>query len=174
MKILGVGLSRTGTTSLTEALKLLGYKAIHWYPERLADVVNGLNLNPDFRRYDDVDAVTDIPAAYYWRELWKAYPDLQFIFTDRDIDSWWKSVKRHYETAIIDKALQYIVYGGELHEVSYKKKFIDHKMSLIANIPKNKLLILNIERGDGWKQLCSFLSKKVPSVPFPHLNAGNK
>src|SRR5206468_1738050 len=79
MKILGVGLSRTGTMSLTLALRQLGFRAMHYDRVRLNDVLDGSNTKPDFRRYDDVDAVTDIPSAYFYRELLEAYPESRAI-----------------------------------------------------------------------------------------------
>ena len=69
MKILGVGLSRTGTKSLTRALEILEFTAIHNDRERLTPIILGVENNPDFRVYDDVDAVTDLPSAYFFREL---------------------------------------------------------------------------------------------------------
>ena len=30
--------------------------------------------------------------------------------------------------------------------------------------------ILEFKLSDGWKPLCKFLGKKVPNVPFPHMN----
>jgi hypothetical protein len=95
MKILGVGLSRTGTMSLTLALRRLGFTAMHYDRVRLNDVLDGSNPNPDFRRYDDIDAVTDIPSAYFYRELLEAYPESKAILTVRDVEGWWTSVSRH-------------------------------------------------------------------------------
>jgi hypothetical protein len=95
MKILGVGLSRTGTLSLTLALRRLGYRAKHYDRVRLNDILDGSNPNPDFRRYDDIDAVTDLPSAYFYRELLDAYPEAKAILTVRDVESWWKSIARH-------------------------------------------------------------------------------
>jgi hypothetical protein len=95
MKILGVGLSRTGTMSLTIALHKLGFRSVHYDRVRLNDILDGSNPNPDFRRYDDVDAVLDIPSAYFYRELLEAYPQAKAILTVRDVDDWWRSVERH-------------------------------------------------------------------------------
>jgi hypothetical protein len=95
MKILGVGLSRTGTMSLTLALRRLGYRTKHYDRVRLNDILDGSNPSPDFRRYDDVDAVTDLPSAYFYRELLDAYPGARAILTVRDVDSWWASIARH-------------------------------------------------------------------------------
>jgi hypothetical protein len=96
MKILGVGLSRTGTLSLHSAAKILGFSSLHYDTVRLNDIIDGSNPHPDFRRYDDVDAVMDLPAAYFYEELIAAYPKCKCILTLRDVDSWWKSVSRHF------------------------------------------------------------------------------
>ncbi len=74
MEILGAGLSRTGTKSLTRALDILGFTTIHNDRKRLNPVIFGIDNTPNFRVYDDVDAVTDLPSAYFFRELLHAYP----------------------------------------------------------------------------------------------------
>jgi hypothetical protein len=175
MKILGVGLSRTGTTSLTRALTLLGFKAMHYAPERLRDVFMGLNQKPDFRRYDDVDAITDIPAAFFWKELWWAYPNLKFILTDRDPDGWFKSIAAHFSKNkhknSPGKTLRKLVYGtSEIDEETYKKHFNRHKETIVKSIPAEKLLVMNISAGDSWAKLCPFLDCPIPDVSFPKLN----
>ena len=95
MKILGVGLGRTGTMSLTLALRRLGFRAMHYDRVRLNDILDGSNTAPDFRRYDDVDAVLDVPSSYFYRELLDAYPKAKAILTVRDVEAWWKSIERH-------------------------------------------------------------------------------
>ncbi len=95
MKILGVGLSRTGTSSLHAALEFLGFSSLHYDTVRLNDVLDGSNPHPNFKRYDDLDAVVDLPAAYFYDELTAAYPECKCILTVRNIDDWWKSVSKH-------------------------------------------------------------------------------
>lgn len=99
MKVLGVGLSRTGTLSLHSALRVLGFNSLHYDTVRLNDIVDGSNPHPDFRRYDDVDAVVDLPAAYFYDELSAAYPDCKCILTVRDVGGWWRSVSHHFNDA---------------------------------------------------------------------------
>ena len=96
MKILGVGLSRTGTSSLYDALMILGYNSMHLDDERLNNVFYGIDNNPNFRVYDDIDAITDLPSAYFFRELLEAYPNAKAILTVRDTESWWKSIYKHF------------------------------------------------------------------------------
>jgi len=181
MKVLGVGLSRTGTFSLCQALQILGYNTLHWAPERLRDVMIGANNNPDFRRYDDVDAVTDLPAAIFYRELRTAYPECKLILTTRDIDSWYSSVKFHYEARVPAnmrgqpnmfmeaQATQAYVYGSAgVSEFLYKKKFLDHNRQVLNDYPGT--LIMDIPGGDGWEKLCDYLGMLVPDVEFPRIN----
>ena len=35
---------------------------------------------------------------------------------------------------------------------------------------KNNLLILDLEKGDGWNKLCPFLNLNVLKTKFPHAN----
>ena len=42
-----------------------------------------------------------------------------------------------------------------------------------ADTRPEDLLIVDWEKGQGWKELCSFLNKSVPNVSFPHDNRGN-
>ncbi len=197
MKILGVGLSRTGTTSLADALQILGYNSITYAPERLADVLLGKKANPSFNRYDDVDAVTDLPAAFFYRELIEAYPHAKLILTIRDLDSWWQSISSFFSykhklipsidemtfqasvesvTCTIKMPMAYhvrcLAYGSHHpNEYVYKKKYIEHNNRILKEISKEELLLLNICAGDGWEKLCTFLNKPIPNVPFPHKNS---
>lgn len=178
MKILGVGLSRTGTTSLAKALTILGFKTLHWSPERLRHVI--LDGVDRFNCYDDVEAVTDIPAAYFYKELKATYPNCKLILTERDISSWFKSVQHHYQVRIPTKfnkrhnetyqleadLTQQMVYGSnKVNEFLYKKRYVEHNAEVLRLFPET--LILNIVGGDGWEKLCPYLEVNVPNLPFP-------
>lgn len=168
MQLICAGLSRTGTHSLADALTLLGYKTLHWAPERLADVVSGQTQSPDFRRYDDVDAVLDIPAAYFFRELLDAYPQARCILTVREPVEWFESIKRHYaKIEQPDPVLQTLVYGSTVPtQFLYIKKLQEHSRAVLRAIAPRKLLVMNVK--EGWRPLCQFLGKEMPDCPFPH------
>ena len=81
MKILGLGLSKTGTSSLAAALNVLGFSCVHSaYPHLL----------------EQADAMLDTGAAVRFRELDVMYPGSKFILTIRDRDSWLDSCRRHW------------------------------------------------------------------------------
>lgn len=178
LKILGVGMSRTGTTSLANALTMLGYNTLHWCPERLRDAMM-LGTSRNWRRYDDVDAVTDLPAALFYRELLQAYPKAKCILTVRDVDEWFQSVrwlfdkniaKRFHGTLLQEaRVTQAYAYGSvPLNPILARKRYEDHNRLVQLHIPADRLLILDVQ--SGWEPLCAFLGKPVPTVPFPHAN----
>lgn len=183
MKILGVGLSRTGTTSLAKALEILGFRTIHWEPERLVDVVMGLNDRPHWRRYDDVEAVTDLPAALFYRELLEAYPGTKCILTMRDESEWLRSVRTLFEVTIPrnfrndnarmeeTRRTQQFAYGSDkVTPLLYLKRYRDHNRLVQRDIPSEQLLTMQLEVNFSWGPLCSFLNVPVPNHPFPHRN----
>lgn len=43
--------------------------------------------------------------------------------------------------------------------------------SVKAIVPSDKLLVLNLEKGFGWEEICTFLGKDVPEEPYPRINA---
>lgn len=185
MKVLGVGLSRTGTTSLARALTTLGYKTLHWSPEKLRDVIMGNNSDPNWRRYNDVDAVVDLPAALFYDELLEVYPDLKCILTVRDESTWLRSLERHYNHISKKfnglllkeaKITQMYAYGSDkIIPYLALKRYRDHNKLVELTIPADQLLILDIERNDNrvlMKQLCCFLNVEDTRQVFPHLNKG--
>jgi hypothetical protein len=180
MKILGVGLSKTGTTSLHRALGMLGYHSLHYDQHRLNDIIDGTNRFPDFRRYDDVDAVLDIPTACFFEELTQAYPDCKCILTLREEDQWWRSIEEHFNRKspvpspqhdLFKWRVRHYVYGAATaHEFLFRKKYRQHNDNVLRTVPAHRLLVMDITAGDGWERLCPFLGISAPPLAFPHDN----
>jgi len=84
MKVWGIGLSRTGTTSLTRILREAGLNIIH-YP------TNKQMYDPS------VDGATDIPVTINFKHLDAVYPDSKFIYTIRHEDDWVNSIVPYLE-----------------------------------------------------------------------------
>ena len=170
MKIFGIGLNKTGLTTLTRALIILGYRgAQHPSPTKYANI-----------RHDDF--IVDMPVPYRYRELDVRFPGSKFILTVRtDLEEWWASAENqhrkeedagyelpgwHFEyrmqsygTIDFDKELHTLFYARHHAEVL---SYFRHRMS--------DLLVLDFFSGDGWEPLCKFLGKPVPDERFPHLN----
>ncbi len=165
-KIFCIGLSRTGTKSITYALRELGYHAKH-YPSILEF----------YEIIDRYDALADIPITCNFEILDKKYPKSKFILTIRDINSWLESCEKHLKVSIPSQKWQWDIrkkcYGTiEWDRDKFKKTYYNHYNKVIEhfkNRPKD-LLILDIIGGEGFEKLCPFLNKPVINKKFPHKN----
>jgi len=63
-KIFGIGLSHTGTRSLTAALEELDYKIAH-FPRDEETLQDLMNANWNMRILERVDGITDTPVVPY-------------------------------------------------------------------------------------------------------------
>lgn len=92
-KVFGVGLSRTGTRSLKDALNILGIKTFHWplgkYTYR--EISSG---NYNLTLLKKYQGITDVQIVPIFPMLDKAYPNSKFILTVRDKEGWVESMKR--------------------------------------------------------------------------------
>jgi hypothetical protein len=163
-KIFGIGLSRTGTTSLHAALERLGFRSCHYPPlDRLLEIV------------ESCDAVDDTSVACSFRELDALYPGSRFILTVRDIQSWLASTERFFakDPHPVESWRQEVrlrIYGvlrwdREAFEAAYHRHF----ETVLAHFRNRRsaLLIMDIAAGDGWDVLCPFLNVPTPDEVFP-------
>ncbi|NOQ16180.1 MAG: hypothetical protein GQ581_03900 [Methyloprofundus sp.] len=177
MKVFGIGLSKTGTSSLASALELLGYNVkdclgVSQYSKgNIASIDKGA-----LSRYD---ALTDTPIPSFYQELDNEFPDAKFILTIRDMDSWLKSCKKQFNQKSADlqseaqHALFFDLYGTTVFdEDKFKQGYIDFtdKVKAYFKDRSDDLLILNVINGEGWEKLCPFLDKPTPTIPFPKSN----
>jgi hypothetical protein len=171
MKIFGIGLSRTGTTSLSEALRILGYDSSHW-PLSPADL-------------EEHEAATDITVSCRFQELDRRFPGSKFIYTTRDLTSWLPSCRAHWgylERSRGTLALPAFAIEAEMilfgtltfDEVRFAEAYDRHHRSVASYFENRKsdLLVMNIAAGHGWPELCQFLGEEIPGVRFPRLNFG--
>ena len=89
MKVIYCGFSKCGTTSMAEAFRKLGLNCHdfleHFYDngEGWQQVCEGTfegNLTDHFRNMmSGVDALSDIPAFFFWEEVLEAFPDVKVI-----------------------------------------------------------------------------------------------
>lgn len=169
-KVFGVGLSRTGTVSLTTALKRLGYKAKH-YPHLFQVIELARKL----------DALTDTPVIVYMEALDRLFPDARFVLTVRDSDTWITSLRRHYTKKPVERIMAWklwnrrAVYGmNGFDEDHFRSVQAEHEARVRAlfEARPDKLLILDVCGGDGYEKLCPFLGLPVRVEQFPHKNKG--
>jgi hypothetical protein len=187
-KIFGIGFHRTGTTSLTFALQMLGIKTIHWPndEETYKQLIRGDYKLKIMKNYQSANDLTITP---FFKQLDKEFPNSKFILTVRNLNSWLNSVRVHWGNETnrdIDKinshfekvtSFSRIANFGCLtySETRLKEVYEDHidKVNHYFKDRPNDLLVLNICNGEGWEKLCPFLKKEIPHESFPHRNQNN-
>jgi hypothetical protein len=190
-KVFGIGLSRTGTTSLTEALKLLGYKALHFPDHKVtqsevyaffASQSGCINLSILM----DHDAITDTPVCCLYKALDKSYPGSKFILTIREKESWLHSCERYWKEVLMpliqtgpDHPYKYIrfinekVYGAQDYDREIFSGVYDTYNTEVVQYFRDRpqdFLILHICGGEGWSKLAPFLGATIPKASFPFEN----
>jgi hypothetical protein len=166
MKIFGIGLGRTGTTSLSAALRLLGYTCVH-YPHDDAAIAGH-------------DAAVDETVACQFKRLAGMFPGAKFVYTTRAMQDWLDSYERCFSNIpkgtsvhpVISRTYMKI-YGQTTFERSvWENARRKHEDSVEKHFREALFLTINITEGEGWDPLCSFLNRSIPKETFPWMNRG--
>lgn len=171
-KIFGIGFHKTGTTSLGEALSLLGYRVCGHFGVYDPDIHVTVREQA-FGRVEAYDAFQDNPWPILYRELDERYPGSKFILTLRPTDAWIRSAVKHFGNE--DTPMRQWIYGvghPAGHEACYVERYERHNaevLSYFADRPDD-LLVYRLTEGEAWDPLCAFLGEPVPEVPFPRAN----
>ena len=109
MRVLCLGMSRTGTMSLMTALQKLGYTPYHMVVA-MGSPKNNLNLWGEGvkakhggegkkwgheeldKMLGEYDALLDVPCLSFVEELVAAYPDAKVVLSSRDLEPWLMSL----------------------------------------------------------------------------------
>lgn len=187
-RIFGIGMHKTGTSSLHEAFRILGFNAHHWNNALWAraiweQVAEGRSSIVE-RHY----AFSDLPFPLLYASLDALYPGSKFILTVREIDNWIRSVRNHWNPDVNPWCKEWDIapFTHKLHQMMYGRKTFDeaifraryraHNKNVLEyfkNRP-NDLLILSMDDYKGsvykshWEPLCKFLDRPIPPVTFPH------
>ena len=175
-KVFCIGFQKTGTTSLHAALTTLGYRTAavvgrDWNAERLTSGGAALCIET----MQNFDAAQDMPWPIFFRELDAAFPGSKFILTVREAQSWFSSIEGHFGAN--PDEMQAFVYGRDAaapagNKARYLEVRARHERDVRAWFADRAgdLLVMDLEQGDGWPELCAFLGAEVPAAPFPAKN----
>ncbi|MGI9246916.1 MAG: sulfotransferase family protein [Steroidobacteraceae bacterium] len=186
-KIFGIGFYKTGTTTLFEALQVLGYRTINGdtpgsYPgaDDGATLIRQIDAG-DYRlpTFDLFDAFTDNPYFTIWRELLAQFPDAKYILTVRDEQRWIDSCVRFYANRRI-RPMRVWMFGPHAdpsRSAASRQAWIDayraHNAAVrahFAGAPAGQFIELDLVRQPRWDELCAFLGRPVPGRALPHAN----
>ena len=180
-KIFVLGLSKTGTTSIGDALALLGYKRIGWKDIRSRSLVHTY-LHGDFsalvEQTNYFDAFEDLPWPFVYREMAERFPDAKFILTlRRDEESWVRSLTRHMARG--EWAPAEAFYGVQRVEGSeevVRGVYRNHSRGVreyFEGMPERYVEIVVDDGDENWGKLCRVArcpGGVVPTIGFPKSN----
>jgi len=188
-RIFGIGMHKTGTTSLHKAFEILGFDSGHWLSAHWAKAiwleVKGMSKSPILEHYY---TLSDLPIPILYRELDQNYPGSKFILTIREENDWVESAEGHWNYKRNKYRYQWDTdpFSHFIHKEIYGQRGFDKDIFLnryrkhnsdVINYFRNRpedLLILERNTNMGWEALCKFLDLPIPAVPYPRVNTGVK
>eukprot|EP00045_Choanoeca_perplexa_P006400 m.54429 g.54429 ORF g.54429 m.54429 type:complete len:389 (+) comp13622_c0_seq1:75-1241(+) len=192
VKIVGLGLSKTGTHTLSSIFTALGFESNHFQPTtfksapipaskamkvlHLADTDGWLPLLDDTK---DFGFMNDLPMALFLHTTARYYPRAQFLLSVRDLYSWLGSYQAHVERSGVDTENSARQERHEIYRrVTYGTNYSDHPWisqytamrqvtSVISMIHPTRLLEVNVvnslDRELVHHELCH-LARTVTSI----------
>ena len=184
-RVFGIGMHKTGTTSLHHAFTALGLDSWHWKTNKQAwRIFSEMNSLGRSVLLEQSYALCDNPIPMLYEKLDKAYPNSKFILTKLSDEKWLAAVECLYDpqrnpfydwnkqpfSNLIHNAL----YGRtDFHPETMLERYHRHNAEVVdyfRNRPDD-LLVMNMNELDSkqsWELLCGFLGKPIPSIPYPH------
>lgn len=184
-RIFGIGMQKTGTTSLHHAFQHLGLDSWHWKSNREAWRIYREMM--DLGRSNLLEhsyALCDNPCPMLYQKLDKAYPNSKFILTTLSDEKWLAAVECLFDpkrNPFFDWNKQ--PFSNRIHSALYGRcdfdrgtmlaRYHQHNRSVLDyfSLRPDDLLIMNMNELDSrqcWEKLCGFLGKPIPSIPYPH------
>jgi hypothetical protein len=149
--------------------------------------------------FADYDALVEIPSYFNTSmvEAYAEDPDVKFLFTERGPDSWvrgfngyvggivvgvegplMKVLKQFHATLWHFCQINLLCYaaiagntrpGDPGNEERLRRFYVEYCARLKRTIPPERMLVIRIEDGLGWEQICPWLGKEVPDkgVEYP-------
>lgn len=173
MKVFGIGLNKTGTTTLGRCMKEFGFRHHSFDLDLTKSVCEG-DFDPALRVIDKYDSFEDWPWPLIYEEVDEKYPQSRFILTVRkDSSTWFESLKRHADRTGPTEFRE-LIYGHAMPH-DFKSHHIDfyenHNSSVREYFAgRDDFIEVCWEEGTEWKELADFLEKPIPDKPFPHAN----
>jgi hypothetical protein len=171
LRVICVGLPRTGTESLRYALEILGLTTFPKENEVWQKACEDKDV--DWKRaFGKAKVVMGIGAALFCKDISAAHPDAVSILTVRDADEWYESINSTI-LPYIRSSPKSCYWYSMFQRFTGRNKW-DSESALknaFKHHNKNVKHDLSWSIGDGWKPICDKLDLPIPSRPFPHINA---
>lgn len=195
IKIINIGSHKTGTCSLIEALRILGYShSPEWFysdeETHFNNIIKNENGIKDLCNYitdTEFNLYEDSPYNYkeIYKELYNYNNDFKFILTIREENSWFKSLLQSTQRIPEENLknniqLQYLY--GDVEEINQDKiiNIYNERNNKIIDFLKEKqnLCVIHLNDDDDivkWQKLTTFLGipdkfELVKNLKYPYEN----
>jgi hypothetical protein len=172
VKIIGVGLNKTGTTTLGACFKILGFRHLSMRRDLVMAWRDG-RLDKIFAETDRYDSFEDWPYPLIYRELAERYTDAKFILTVRaSPEIWLESISSHALRIAATGEVRKLIYGAAFPQNAPEQYLAvyDRHNREVLDFLGDRVRKLCWETGDGWSELCSFIDVPQPDMPMPWQN----
>ncbi len=190
-KVFGIGMMKTGISSLSAALMFLGYK-VNWLMgtedgKLMMEEIKRPTSTTDYRLsiMNDYDAMVGIASATWFEQYDRVFPGAKFILHTRDLSDWLDSSERWWASTD-DKKVRLTLNNGFVKNAAYgswefnkdRFEYLYHRHHReVVGWFKRKygdkwgkhLLVINFINNDNderkWKKIVKFL--KLPNEIIP-------
>jgi len=184
-RVFGVGMHKTGTTSLHHAFQALGLDSWHWNTNRQAwrlwSEVNAFGRSSLLEQFY---ALCDNPIPMLYKKLDAAYPGSKFILTMLSDENWLNAIECLYDPKRnpywdwdrqpFSNRIHCALYGrSDFDRGTMLARYHRHNREVVDYFRDrpNDLLVMKMNELDSqqsWARLCGFLGKPIPNIPYPH------
>ena len=186
-RVFGIGMQRTGTSSLHEAFQTLGFDSMHWPSADWAQAVwQETNKWGRSGTLERSYAACDNPIPSLYQKLDKAYPGSKFVLTVRDENDWLASVEKFWTYEgnhqrwvwDVDKfthRMHSIIYGQPTFDREvFRARYRKHNAEVMEYFDgRADLLRMDVAPDTPMDDLCGFLGVPPTGRKFPHSNKGH-
>jgi hypothetical protein len=176
-KVFCIGWPKTGTTSITQALRNLGLFSWHFSPWIIGCKSQDQSLDElklDLEFIEMYSSFSDLPICLLYEDLDKMYPGSKFILTVRDEESWIKSALAHHKNGLYVNTMAKLAYktdGLLTHDIMLER-YRSHNVDVLKYFhERDDFLVLSLDDNMKWNKICHFLGVSEPDFPFPIMNA---
>jgi hypothetical protein len=143
---------------------------------------------------DDVflfDAFADLPTCEHFEQFYHTFANSRFVYTTRPFESWKRSylaqMRARGDASFAARRIKAmrsagvpwgnrharlafgLYYNYETIEEAYQA-YDTRVRRFFADKPPGRFLEFSLSDGHGWPELCGFLRRPVPDLPYPRKN----
>lgn len=179
IKIFGIGLQKTGLTSLVRLLQKCGLNARGTNLKLRRSFARRRDYQGILDYYDSAQFFCDWPTPLMYKAAFAKYgPRARFILTVRkDADTWFESIKRHnrYAHPVANKHRwifgRYYPHGFDAeHKAYYERHNREIEDFFDAQGARDQLLIIRVDDPASIGRVAEFLGIDIPFDAFPREN----